>query len=29
VARSIARRVVYFLIQFKCCVARFAARQSF
>jgi hypothetical protein len=26
VMRSIARRVVYFLIQFKCCVARLAAR---
>jgi hypothetical protein len=26
VARSVARRVIYFLIQFKCCVARLAAR---
>jgi hypothetical protein len=29
VASYVARRVVYFLIQFKCCVARLAARQSF
>jgi hypothetical protein len=26
-ARSVTRRVVYFLIQFKYCVARLAARQ--
>jgi hypothetical protein len=29
IARSVARRVVYFLIQFKCCVVRLGARQSF
>jgi hypothetical protein len=27
VVRSIVRRVVYFLFQFKCCVACLAARQ--
>jgi hypothetical protein len=29
VARSVARRVVLFLIHSKCCVVRFATRQSF